>query len=60
MMSSQLTENDVEITLPIVKITWMWHNREYSIGIRRFLSLLNLKPTDAEIIKAVRKLLNEQ
>lgn len=46
--------------LPIVKISWISHNREYTVGIRRLLDQLGLEPTDDEIMIAVKKLLSEQ
>lgn len=47
-------------TLPIVKIAWMWHNRQYEIGIKRFLEVLGANYSDDEIMVAVRKILSEQ
>lgn len=47
-------------TFPIVKISWIWHNREYEIGLKRFLEVLGADFSDDEIMIAVRKLLSEQ
>lgn len=46
--------------LPIVKISWIVHNRKYEIGIKRFLEVLEADFSDDEIMIAVRKLLSEQ
>ncbi len=46
--------------LPIVKISWVWHNRVYDVGIKRFLELLGADYSDDEIMIAVRKFLSEE
>ena len=57
MQNSQPTDNS---SLPIVKISFIEHNREYTIGIKKFLQMLDADYTDEEILKVVRKILNKQ
>lgn len=46
--------------LPIVKISWIRHNRQYEVSIKRFLEVLGAKISDDEIMKAVVKILGEE
>jgi len=49
-----------KIELPIVKISFIRHNRQYEVGIKHFLEKLNVKASDDEIMIAVRYILSEQ
>lgn len=60
MMKSNLIESDVEITNPIVKISWMWHNRKYELGIQAFLKELGINLSDEEVLAVVKKFLSKQ
>ncbi len=44
--------------MPIVKISFIGHNRTYTTGIQNFLKIAGIPMTDAEITKAVNKVLN--
>lgn len=46
--------------LPIVKISWIVHNREYEIGILKFFETMKIKITEEEVLKAVREILSRQ
>lgn len=59
-MKSQHTEDKVDPSLPVVKISWTTHGREYTIGINGFLRALGYSPSNEEIKKAVRIILNTQ
>ena len=44
----------------IVLVKWEEHNRQYQIGINKFLRAMNLNVNDAQIEQAIRKLLEQQ
>lgn len=46
--------------LPIVKISWIDHNRNYEFGLQLLLKKLDVEISDDEIMIAVKKLLSEQ
>lgn len=47
-------------SLPIVKISWVVHNREYEIGIQHFMAELGVEVSEKEILSVVNKLLSKQ
>lgn len=49
-----------KVDLPIVKISFIGNNREYSIGIKPFLKVLDVEISDDEVMIAIRKILSEQ
>ena len=49
-----------KVDLPIVKISFIRHNRVYEVGIKRFLEKLDVEISDDEIMTAVRYILSEQ
>lgn len=44
----------------IVLVKWEEHNRQYQIGIQRFLKSMNINVDDAQIQTAIIKLLEQQ
>ena len=44
---------------PIVKISWIVHNREYKVPIQTLLKEMGVELTDDEILVAVRKILSK-
>jgi len=44
----------------IVLVKWEEHNRQYQIGIQKFLRTMSIDVNDAQIEKAIRKLLEQQ
>ena len=58
MQNSEPT-GDKKISLPIVKISWIVHNRQYEIGILKFLEVLKIKTTEERILVAVRKIMSD-
>lgn len=46
--------------LPIVKISWVVHNRQYEVGIIPFLKKLGVNVTQQDVLVATKKILSEQ
>jgi len=44
----------------IIVVKWQEHDRQYSIGLQKFLKSLQLEVTDDEIKNAIIKLLEQQ
>ena len=44
----------------IVLVKWEEHNRQYQIGIHRFLQSMDINVDNAQIQKAIIKLLEQQ
>jgi hypothetical protein len=44
----------------IVLVKWHQHDRQYTIGIRKFLKELNLDVNDAQIQSAIKHLLEQE
>lgn len=55
-MNSEPTEKPSE---PIVKISFISHNREYEIGIQRFFKELGATFSNDDILIAVKKILSK-
>jgi len=49
-----------KIDLPIVKIAWVVHNRQYEVGIIPFLKELGIDVTQQEVLTTVNKFLSKQ
>lgn len=47
-------------TEPIVKISFLSHNRKYEIGIQHFLKELGATFSDDDVMIAVKKILSKQ
>lgn len=46
--------------MAIVKISFLWHNRTYTVGIKPFLEQAGIDITDEQITRAVNLILNSQ
>lgn len=44
----------------IVLVRWNEHDRQYTIGLQKFLKRLNLEVTDDEIKQAIKQLLEQE
>lgn len=44
----------------IVLVKWREHDREYTIGLQKFLKYLQLEVTDTEIKNAIKRLLEQE
>ena len=44
----------------IVLVRWQEHDRQYSIGLQKFLKCLQLEVTDEQIKNAIKTLLEQQ
>lgn len=44
----------------IVLVKWQEHDRQYTIGLQKFLKCLQLEVTDEQIKLAIKKLLEQQ
>lgn len=51
---------DEKVQKPIVKISFIGHNRRYEVGIQTFFKKLGVEISDDEVMLAVRKILSEQ
>ncbi len=54
-----MNSQPIEDIKPIVKISWIVHNREYTVPIQTLLKEMGIELTDEKILVAVRSILSK-